>query len=573
MKKFKKIAALALVGVLAAGLLSGCSAGGGKKSGKTVTLTVFSQLANFSGIQQGWSADILKEKFGVELNIVPDLNGMLQTRMEAGDLGDIVIWGSDGTQYTNAIAAGLLYDWNEDDLLADCGPYIKEHMAAALEKNSHIKPEGMEDDETVYGFGHAVATSSEDHQSFFYTWDVRWDLYKQLGYPTVKNYDDMLKLFKDMKDICPTDDNGNPTYAVSIWPDWDGDMVMYVKSTATAYYGYDELGLGLYDPSTGDYYDCLGKNADGSYGPYLESLQFYNKLYQAGLVDPDSMTNTWDKMSEKASAGGTFSSIFNYSGRALYNTDDHMAAGKMMCSLTPEDATPIVYGMDVYGGNRIFSIGAKTQYPELCMEIINYLCTPEGRMVMEYGPQGVTWDYDEEGNTYFTELGNKCHNDINTSMAEAGYQGSFHDGQPQWNNITWALDALNPDSNGERYNSDYWASNNVNAKCDVEQDWRDFTGCLTTDEYMEKGGYRLAPATTFVGGKRDDDMQTKWDQTTECIRTYSWNAIYAKDDAEFESIVEEMIAKANSYYYKECLDWSLEEAARRHEAELAVAGK
>ena len=49
--------------------------------------------------------------------------------------------------------------------------------------------------------------------------------------------------------------------------------------------------------------------------------------------------------------------------------------------------------------------------------------------------------------------------------------------------------------------------------------------------------------------------------------------VYAKDDAEFESIVEEMIAKANSYYYKECLDWSLEEAARRHEAELAVAGK
>lgn len=566
MKKLKQLSALLLAGTMTVSMLGGCS----EKKEDVITITVFSQLANYSGLQTGWSAEILKEKFNVELNIVPDLNGMYQTRMEAGDLGDIVIWGSDGADYTNAIAAGLLYDWNEDDLLADYGEYILNNMSNALEHNATIKPDSMAGDTTVYGFGHNVATSAEDHSAFFYTWDVRWDLYKQLGYPAVKDLDDMVDLFKDMHEICPTDDNGNPTYAVSLWPDWDGDMVMYVKATATAFYGYDELGIGLYDPNTGDYYDCLMKNADGSYGPYLESLQFYNKLYQAGLLDPDSMTNTYDKMSEKVQAGGTFFSIFNYAGRSSYNTQEHMDAGKMMLSLTPSEASPIVYGMDVLGGNRIWSIGAKTEYPELCMEIINYLCTPEGRMEMEYGPQGVTWDYDENGNTYFTELGKSCHSDLNTSMEDAGYAGTFHDGQLQINNTTWALDAINPDSNGERYNSDWWASNNAEASCDIEQDWRDYTGCTSTDEYMESGNYTLSPATAFVGGTRGDELDTKWDQTTNCIVTYSWNCIYCDSDEEFEKLVDEMITKANSYYYEECLEWSLEEAARRYQCEQDV---
>lgn len=559
----KKSVAVALCVAMTAGLTAGCgsSNGGGKEEqkGDPITLTVFSQLANYSGEQTGWSADILKEKFNVVINIVPDLNGTLQTRMEAGDLGDIVIFGDNGTDYQNAIKAGLLYDWNEDDLLADYGPDIAKNMKNALEHNASYS------DGTTYGFGHAVATSSEDLQDFFYTWDIRWDLYKQIGYPAVNELEDLIDVFKKMKEVCPTDENGNPTYAVSLWPDWDGDMVMYVKSTATAYYGYDELGVGLYDPNTGNYYDCL---AEG--GPYLRALKFYNQLYQNNLLDPDSMTATYDTMSEKAQAGGIFFSIFNYAGYMLYNTDENLAAGKMMKSLTPKNASPIVYGMDTLGGNRLWCIGAKTEYPELCMEIINYLCTPEGRMTMEYGPKGVTWDYDADGNTYMTELGAKCKADQETSMADAGYAGTFHDGMLQINNITWALDAVNPDSNGETYNYLNWKSNQSGASCEMDQDWRDFTGCNTINEYMSSGNYTVSPATAFVGSTKDEEFKTKWTQTTNCITTYSWNAIYAKSDAEFDQIVKEMIDTANSYYYAECVEWSKAEAARRHECEEAV---
>lgn len=583
-KTVKKATSIALVAAMAAGCLAGC---GGNSSGsvdnsteagasagsaasssdKPVTLTVFSELANYSGEQMGWSAKILLDKFNVVLNIIPEQDGVYETRMESGDLGDIVIWGSDGENYSKALQAGLLYDWNEDDLLTEYGPDIAANMSYALEKNSELtKTITNGESDAVYGFGHNVATSAEDHEAFFYTWDLRWDLYKELGYPEVKNLDDLVEVFKQMKEICPTDDNGNETYAVSLWPDWDGDMVMYVKSLATAYHGYDEHGIGVYDSDTGTFHDALEEN-----GPYLEALKFFNKLYQNNLLDPNSMTQTYDNMIEKVRAGGTFWSIFNYSGSAGYNTEEHLADNKMMLSMVPSEASPIAYGMNVQGGNRIWSIGANTQYPELCMEIINWLCTPEGTMTYNYGPEGLCWYYDEDGYTHFTDFGKKAYTDRTTAMID-DYEGlgNFNDGCMQFNNTTWSINATNSDSNGEKYNYEFWKSNQTEAGCDTEQDWRDYYGVSSVQEYMEKQKYVVAPATSFTLASKTDDFKTTWSAVTDVIVTYSWRAIYANSDEEYDQIVAEMREQAKNYGYDECVEWSLEQAAARHELEEAV---
>lgn len=210
----KKLTSMLLVSSMVVGL-SGC--GGGKKADEVITLEVYSQPANYSGMQAGWIADILKEKLNVQLNIIPDGNGVYETRMEKGDLGDIVVWKNDSDQYPDAVRNKLLYDWNEDDVLTDFGPYIKEHMQEALKKNQQLTSDitGGERD-TLYGFGYDVATSYTEHASFFYTWDVRWDLYKQLGYQEVKNLEDFKNLMKDMVELCLEDDSGNKTYAVSL---------------------------------------------------------------------------------------------------------------------------------------------------------------------------------------------------------------------------------------------------------------------------------------------------------------------------------------------------------------------
>ena len=194
MKKLtKRMICLALVLVMTCGIFAGCSTK--KTQEEPITLTIFSELANYSGEQVGWVAKLLKEKFNVILNIIPSGDGVYETRMESGFLGDIICWGGDGENYTRALKAGLLYDWNDDNLLAEHGPYIKEHMGDALEKNANLTAAVTGGDPVTYGFGYNVASSAEDHESFFYTWDVRWDLYKQLGYPEIKNMDEMVDLF------------------------------------------------------------------------------------------------------------------------------------------------------------------------------------------------------------------------------------------------------------------------------------------------------------------------------------------------------------------------------------------
>ena len=544
-----------------ASALTGC----GSKKNEVIKLNVYSQVANFSGKQIGWSADILKKKFNVELNIIPEGDGVFETRMTSGNLGDIVVWGADNDKYPLAVKNNLLFGWEDDNVLDEYGPYIKKNMPDALKKNKELTKtitNGASD--KLYGFGANVALNSKDHESFFYTWDTRWDLYKKLGYPKIKNLQDYHKMLKNMQKLCPSDDSGNKVYAVSLWPDWDDAMVMYVKAMATAYYGYDELALGLYDPTNGKYHDALEEN-----GPYLEMLKWFNDLYQDGLIDPDSMTQTYDEMIAKVQNGGTLFSIFNYSGSLGYNTKEHTSAGKLMYCMKPEDASPIVYGMNTQGGDRVWSIGAKTEYPEKCMEIINYLATPEGRMTMEYGPKGYTWDYDDQKHAYLTDVGMKCQKDKNTTMG-GGYKGSYHDGELQINNVTWSLDASNPDSDGETYNKESWASYNATPSSDIEKDWRDKTGCTTINEYMEKGKYTVAPGTSFSKETQDTTLKTTWNQVTTEIKNSSWKAIYAKSDKKFDSVVASMKKSAKKYGYDKCVEWSRNQASRRKALEDAI---
>lgn len=270
----------------------------------------------------------------------------------------------------------MLFDWNEDDILSEYGPYIAAHMQPALEKNTKISGG------TTYGIGFDIATDANQRQDIMYEWDLRWDLYKELGYPEIKNLDDMVDVLAQMKELCPTDDNGKTTYGVSLFADWDGDMVMFVKSTASAYFGYDEFGIGLYDSDKQEYHPCLEEN-----GPYLTALKFYNTLYQKGLLDPDSQTQGYDGMVEDYQNGTAFMNVFNFLGSSLYNSEAHTSEGKMMAPCPPSEAEPIAYGQNIYGGNRPWTIGANTEYPELCMAIINWLATPEGRMTLEYGPR------------------------------------------------------------------------------------------------------------------------------------------------------------------------------------------
>lgn len=556
MKKVKRIMTLLLVIALVFSSLSltGCA----EKKNEPITLDVYTQLGNTSGEQQGWFAKVMLDKFNVKMNIINDSDGRFVTRMESGNLGDIVIFGNSSEDYLEAIDKEMLFDWNEDDLLTEEGSYIKDHMQKALEKNIGINPDGK-----LHGFGADVASSATDHGSTIYHPDVRYDLYKQLGYPKVSTLEDWIDILAQMKEICPTSDSGKETFGVSMFNDWDDNMVTFVKSTA-GLYGYDEFGIGLYDVDNQTWQDCL---ADG--GMYLRCLRFYNQLFQKGLLDPDSMTQGGDGTQEDYAGGVAFFNIFNFVGSIQYNTPEHLAAGKAMYPVIMEDQKTLMYGLNVFGGTSVITIGATTQYPELCMEIINWLSTPEGKMVVANGPQGLTWDYDENGKTYLTELGLAAKDDGKTTLT-GDYTGTYRDGVNCMNFSTLAIDSINPDSNGETYNYVSWPSYNSTLKYDILDDWRQFTGFTTQDEYLNAKGKSVVIGTSFIMGQRSDELELQWQQVTNAIKDYSWQAIYATSDDEFDQIVKKMKEETASYGYDEVADFYRNEAVKRKTAEEAV---
>ena len=116
----KRILSLLLcTAVTATTVLAGCN---NEKNDDLITVDVFDTLANYQGIQSGWFAKIVKDKFNMELNIIaPNVAGggdtLFQTRSAAGNLGDLIISKTENGRFENMVKAGLLADMT--DLLKD----------------------------------------------------------------------------------------------------------------------------------------------------------------------------------------------------------------------------------------------------------------------------------------------------------------------------------------------------------------------------------------------------------------------------------------------------------------------
>ena len=57
-------------------------------------IDVYDDAANYNGIQSGWFAKLIKDKFNIELNIIASQvvgTSIYATRSEEGNLGDILV--------------------------------------------------------------------------------------------------------------------------------------------------------------------------------------------------------------------------------------------------------------------------------------------------------------------------------------------------------------------------------------------------------------------------------------------------------------------------------------------------
>ena len=459
MKKLSKYVSLGLLSVGLLGSLAACGDSGSKEASssgknadgkyeKTLTIDVFDDLANNMGMSEGWFAEVVKDKFNIEMNLIaPNVAGngdtLYQTRTSAGDLGDLIITGQ-GERYDELVEAGLLLD--ASDYYKDMKNIAK--FDEAVEKVN-------EDQEGIFGFPTGVSTlsattPSEALDPTFGAY-LRWDLYKEQGYPEIKELEDLLPVLEKMQQDHPQTDNGKKVYAFSLFSDWDGNM-MNAGKQMSCFYGYDELGFVLAKADGSDYQSILDDDSE-----YIRSLKIYFDANQKGMVDPESTTQNYDTLFSKVQNGQVLFSWWPWLGQSAFNTTTNLNDGKGFMMVPIEGQKIFSYGAEVYGGATFIGIGSNAEDPERIAEFIDWLYSPEGAATASSGPEGLTWEIKDD-KPVMTDFGKKALLDGGSVEVPEEYgSGAYKDGYNQLNISTILPVDINPETNAP-YDYTMWDS-------------------------------------------------------------------------------------------------------------------
>jgi multiple sugar transport system substrate-binding protein/putative aldouronate transport system substrate-binding protein len=571
-----------LAGVVVVGTLAGCTAGSKaatKSSGafggpykNAIKIDVFDGLANFQGTQKGWFGEIVKKNFKLEMNIIaPNVSGqgdtLYNTRVAAGNLGDLIVTDR-GQKFDELVQGGLLYDFSKY--------YPK--MKSAKEYDAAVKNLNKGKD-GIYAIPTQVTklkptTPGEGLDPTFGPY-LRWDYYKELGYPEIGTLEDLIPVLQEMQQKHPKADNGKSAYAFSLFKDWDGNMMNAGKQPA-CFYGYDEMGFVLAKADGSDYESIIDSDSH-----YIRSLKLYCSANQLGLVDPDSATQNYDTLFTKFQNGQVLFSWWPWLGQSAYNTTDNMAAGKGFEIVPMKDMEIFSYGAAVYGNTQIFAIGSKAADPARVAAFLDWLYSPDGindsgaQTMSAPGPKGLTWEV-KDGKPVMTDFGKKALlNDASKAEVPANWGGgSYKDGVSALNATTVLPIDINPQT-GTEYNYLYWDSYQKQNSNPLLDDWRKKMGNPTsTIDYLQKNKQiMVAPGSGFAAPADSSEIQTIRNQAKAVIVQYSWKMSLAKSDNQFNSLLKEMQSTVNGLGYKKVLDFDMDNAKAQDKARKAVVKK
>lgn len=579
----KRVISAFLCTVMAVSLLTGCGSdekksadNKGSKDGnyeEFITVDVYDEFANYQGVQSGWFAKIVKDKFNMELNIIaPNVAGggqtLYQTRSAAGELGDLVLVNTSNGKLNDLVSSGLIMDCTD---LMD-GKDIVENYGEAIDVTNEGLPE-----EGMFAFPNSVSTdaateSSEGLEPTFGPY-IRWDYYKELGYPKMENLDDFLDVLEGMQKLAREKEGSEDIYAISLFKDWDDNMMNNAKQPACMY-GYDEVGFVLSKADGTEKQSILDDDSI-----YMDVLDFFYEANQRGLVDPDSTTQNYDTWSAKYTDGKVLYCPWPWVGQNLYNTAENKAAGKGFMMAPVEDMQIFSYGSCPEGNStQVIAIGSNAEDPQRMADFIDWLYSPEGIELNGQangaaGIKGLTWDVNEDGKPELTEFGKEAlpMNDVAVDEEYGG--GNWKDGVSALNFKTVNLEDIDPNT-GAPYNYQEWETTLENNKTALDEDWSAHMGADTTMEYLENHNMLLvAPGSSYSVPEADSNITTVRGQCKSAIVDGSWKMIFAKDDAEFNSLKKDMQKTAKGLGYDDVLKVDMKNAADQTAARKASAEK
>ena len=514
-----------------------------EQEGTTDELTIYTQSATYEGKLGGYVGKNLKDKLEVDINVVPNNVGgtsRFETRLTTGNLGDLIIFTSQD-DFDKAIKAGAIEELSES----------MENLPNVARFTDAVERMKKNYDGEIYGIPTKVALEKEITPNVpTEVPSLRYDYYKELGSPEISDYWAYADVIEQMVENHPETENGNKFYGLSMFSEWDGKSVNQVRSIARAN-GWitltDFLNVSAEKEETEELLD--------EDGLYLKGLKWANDFYQKGLLHPDSASQTWEDFLKKAENGQSAIWIFGYMGDLNFNpvNKDLTAEGKGYKRIPNKMLKASDQLTSTFGDKWFWAVSSKSENKEKAYEFLDYMYSDEGSWTFENGPKGVIWDLDENGKPYLTELAQGSWEAKVPEEFGGGIVGDTF--KKQVNAPTMDGGAINPLYNSSSiYNT--WESYLKDTASTLDKEWtNDFDGALSMKEYMITNDL-LANynAVEIPPMKYSDEQQVVANQVGDVIKELSWQMIYAKDDATFESLKEEMINRAKNLGYDDCVE-------------------
>ena len=528
-------------------LLSLASVGAVAEAPELLTIDVYDDAANFNGLQTGWFAKVIKDKFNIELNIIASQvvgNTVYATRSEAGNLGDIIV--VDKAKFPEIVEAGLAKDIS--DKLPECENIMK------FKTQIDVYNKGLTGEDGKY---YGIPTEMTDTSPVSLTDDViystpkvRWDLYKAAGSPKLANLDDFLALLQKIHEIHPTNEDGDPAYPFTLWADWDGnDNMIGIANVVqlTTWYGEKLKGSAMLKPD--NTFSKLYERENA----YYTITKMLNKANQMGLVDPDSGTQPWDTVASKLSSGRA--DVMWYSWQdGFWNSVDRLNAGTGFIFIPIEDQLYYADADRYYGSDRMFGVGAGVEgekYDRI-MAFLDWYASPEGVTFQHDGIEGLNYTVNEEGK--FVPYKDNALMD-NLPVPDEFGGGGFSDGNNAINQWIVSSICVNP-TTGERFAQKYWQSYKDMTMTEMKKEWSEMFDAEDDVDWMKKNGKLLAsPSVDFTPAADDNTIAAIRTDVNKCLCEYTWNLFFCASDDEFEAMWDEMITQLDGFDYQTLFDY------------------
>lgn len=256
----------------------------------------------------------------------------------------------------------------------------------------------------------------------------------------------------------------------------------------------------------------LDETGKVNFGPYMDAWKEYvtimNQWYNEGLIDPDFMATderTADMAKVVTGASGLFAAL--YTMPSVYEAaseDSNMNLAPVNPPVKNEGDEIHIRLRDSYtSGNT--AISADCENPEVAMRWLDYLFTEEGALLANYGIEGDTFEFNEEGKPEFTDKILNNENGWTMTQTVASYLCPSA-GIANWSDWTRELAGV-PEKDQACY--DVWS--------EADDTWRlPSSVTLTQDESTERAALYADISTIvkeqtaqFISGALD--IESNWD--------------------------------------------------------------